>query len=636
MNRPIYDKNMRLLEKKYPRWAEILRNHTRKKANFDAVVEKSYTDEPIMKINDCGTVYYLNGKYAPSAVADDWLHRQGDIDQFATIIIIGISNGIHIRKIMDSVPKTVSIMVYEPSYEIFRRAMEEVDLSFLFQMDIPVGIVVSGINDFEIESYFRRLIVFDNMISLKIYLSGNYKQLFPEKVGKFIKELREYCTGIRVNWNTIVRYTDVTTSNTLGNLHYLYEGYSMVELYKLLPEGIPVIVVSAGPSLDKNILDLKKAEGKACIIATDTAMKPLLNAGIIPDLFVIVDGLKPAELFEHKQISKAAMVTTTEVSREPMDLHKGKKFFYYSGAPFETELIRALSAMKKRDVNLPNFPGGGSVATFAFCVGMFMGARTIILMGQDLALTGNKVHADGTFKNETCEIDMSTGEFLEVDASNGGTVITRLDYKLYLDWFEEAIKKWPHIQVVDATEGGALIHGAKNMPLRKAIKKYCVKEYNVKWHIARMPKLFQTKDEKEYALRYFDDSLKRIEKVKKMAREGIREYEKMQKLANTKSGSRKQFQNIYKKVKKINTFMEDDEVASMVTDSLKGVEYTLRPSIYKTQENEADEMNEIAEQGKLMLEAISIGADEVKKMLQETIIPYVKQQKGLGNEEGRK
>lgn len=57
-------------------------------------------------------------------------------------------------------------------------------------------------------------------------------------------------------------------------------------------------------------------------------MKPLLNAGIIPNLFVIIDGLKPGILFEHENISKVPMVTMTGVSVEPMEYHKGKNFLF--------------------------------------------------------------------------------------------------------------------------------------------------------------------------------------------------------------------------------------------------------------------------------------------------------------------
>lgn len=618
---------MEALEQKYPVWAEIIRTNNRKKRNFDVIIEKSYTDEPIMKVNDHGKILYLNGKYAPSAVADQWLQQQGAIDKFASIIIVGISNGVHIKKIMESVPKTVNIMIYEPSYEIFRRALEEVDLSFIFQPNIPVGIVVDNINGFEIERYFRYFITYDNMVSLKIFMSGNYMELFPKQVGEFVKFLKEYMKTVEVNWNTAIRYTDVNARNIFHNLQYLYEGYTVADLKGILPEDVPVIVVSAGPSLNKNLQDIKAAVGKACIIATDTAMKPLLNAGIIPDLFVIVDGLKPAELFEHKDISKSGMVTMTAVSREPMDLHKGKKFFYYSGSPFETELVRFIDAMEKREVLLPDLPTGGSVATSAFSLGVYMGAKNIILVGQDLALTGNKVHVDGAFRDEKCEIDMASGDYLEVDSIDGGKIITRNDFKLYLDWFEMIAKAWSHINIVDATEGGALIHGTKIMTLKKAIKKYCVKDFNVKWHIARVPKLLNTQEEQKYALDYFENSVKKLDEVKKKAEEGIEYYEKILKLLKQNSGSQKQFKNTYKKIKKINTYMEKDAMAETVTDSLKGIEYTLRPLIYQVQEDSNNEIEEIAVQGQLMLSAISIGASEIKEIVNDTLMDYVKQEK---------
>lgn len=627
MNKPIYEKNLEALEKKYPVWADILRTNTRKKRSFDVVMEQSYSEETIMKVNDHGTVYYLNGKYAPSAVADFWLMRQGEIDRFATIIIIGISNGVHIKRIMDSVPKTATILVFEPSYEIFRRAMEEVDLSFLFQEDIPVGILIPTINGFERWRYFSLFISYDNIISLKIFLSGNYHKLFREEVDDFVQSLKKYVETVQVSWETQIRYTNVNAVNIFHNLHYLYEGYSVSDLKGILPPEVPVIVVSAGPSLNKNIKDLKAAVGKACIIATDTAMKPLLNEGIVPDLFVIVDGLKPVELFEHPDISKSGMVTMTAVSTGPMDKHKGKKYFYNGECQYEIELIREIDAMNKRNICLPDIPTGGSVANNAYSLGEYMGARTIILVGQDLALTGNKAHVDGAFENEECYIDLESEAFSEVDAVGGGKVITRNDLKFYLDWFEITIKNWKHIQTVDATEGGALIHGAKNMTLKKAIKKYCIKKYNAKWHIARVPKIFKTIEDQKYALQYFEDSVKRLEQIRDKAKKGIKYYETLQKLIKADTDSKKQITDLYENIKEINNFMEKDAMAETVMDSLKGVQYTLRPTIYKIQEDDDDEVNDIAEQGKLMLTMIFYASDELKTIVEDTLVPYAKQQR---------
>lgn len=617
---------MSVLQKKYPAWANFLGEVQRKKRNFDVIVEKSLMDDTILKVNKKGKILYLNGKYAPTAVVERWLERQGKIEEYAPIVVIGISNGYHLQRIMESIPKTANILIYEPSFEIFRRAMEEVDLSFLFELDVPVGIIVDGLNEIETESYLDLMISYDNMTSLRYYTSGNYLELFPEKVENFVKTLKKHITNLSVKWNTLVRYTDVKATNTFHNLPYLYEGYSVAELCNILPKDVPAIVVSAGPSLNKNIMDLKKAVGKACIIATDTAMKPLLNAGIIPNLFVIIDGLKPGVLFEHKDLSKVPMVTMTGVSVEPMKYHKGKKFFYYSSSPLEHKILIDLGAKDKINRTLPDLITGGSVANSAYSLGVYMGAKTVILVGQDLAMTGNRTHADGTFKDKMDEIDVNSDNYFEVESIDGGKILTRDDFDRYRKWFEEYAQKWNAITMVDATEGGALIHGSKIMTLKKAIQKYCKKDFNVKWHIDHCKRIF-TGEDRNIALDYFKNSEKKLAEVKKKAQEGIRYYERLEKLLKKSIISDQELQKVLKRIKKINNYMERDYMAETVMDSLCGLEYTLRPNIYKVNEDRNSELTDVAEQGKVMLYGVAIGADEIATIAHDTIVQYANEQK---------
>ena len=68
-----------------------------------------------------------------------------------------------------------------------------------------------------------------------------------------------------------------------------------------IPNDVPAFVVSAGPSLNKNIKELRRAKNKSFIIAVDTAVKPLLQEGIVPDMFATLDGIKPLELVETEQ-----------------------------------------------------------------------------------------------------------------------------------------------------------------------------------------------------------------------------------------------------------------------------------------------------------------------------------------------
>lgn len=628
MNKEVYEKNMEMLRKKFPAWADFLIDKNRKKRNFDVIAEESLTGEIILKVCQNGKIFYLNGKYAPSAVVDKWLKDQGEIEEFAAVIIIGISNGEQIRRIIKASPPTVNILIYEPSYEIFRRAMQEVDLTFLFEEDIPVGIVVEGINEFECDAFVQRFVTYDNFVFLHLYISGNYIELFEELINKMVKRLTEHISALKVTWNTIARYTTVKADNFFHNLPFLYQGYSVDALGGILPEDVPVIVVSAGPSLNRNIMDLKKAEGKACIIATDTAMKPLLNAGIVPHLFMIVDGLKPAELFMHKGISKSGMVTMTGVSVEPMKMHKGKKFFYYSGSDFETKILDDLSRKELKDKLLPNLPTGGSVATSAYSLGAYMGTKTIILVGQDLAMTGNKTHADGTFQEKMDDIDVDSSEYFEVESVDGGKVLTRGDFKLYLDWFEKYIDLWKeNITTIDATEGGALIHGAKVMTLKKAVQKCCVREFNVKWHIDHSKKIF-SKGNEEVALEHFINSEKKLEEVRKKAKEGLKYYKKLEKLVKKKSFSDAEMHKLLGKIKDINHYMEDDYMAETVIGSLKGVELMLRPLIYQVQKDKNSELADIAEQGKVMMFAVSVAAEEICQIARETVVPFAKEQRG--------
>ena len=625
MNTPVYEKNMDALRNKYPAWAAILETKKRKKRNFDVIAEQSMMGDTILKVHANGKQLYLNGKYAPCMVAERWIEQQGKIEAYTPVVIVGISNGVHIKRIMETVPKTSNILIYEPSLELFRRELEEVDLSFLFELDKPVGVIVEGLNESEIRSYFHYMISFDNMTSLKYYISGNYKVLFWEEVEDFVKKLKKYVEDQEVQWNNYVRYTNVKAKNTFHNICYLSEGYSVEALKGILPADVPAIVVSAGPSLNKNLMDLKKAVGKACIIATDTAVKPLLNAGIIPNLFVIIDGLKPGLLFEHKDISKVPMVTMTGVSVEPMDYHKGKKFFYYSDSQYEEHMLNLLSNEEGCDMTLPNLPTGGSVANNAYSMGVYMGARTIILIGQDLAMTGNRTHADGTFKDKMDEIDAKSGEYFEVESIDGGKVLTREDFNRYRIWFEGRAKEWKHITMVDATEGGALIHGSKVMTLKQAIRKYCKRDYNVKWHIDHSKKLF-SEENRHIALDHFLDTDKKLQEVKKKAKEGIRYYERLEKLMHKATVTDNELKKVLKRIKKINNYIEQDYMAETVRDSLQGIEYILRAGIYQIQEEQKDELIEVARQGELMLTAVCAGVDEIISIAKETVIPYAKEQ----------
>ena len=233
--------------------------------------------------------------------------------------------------------------------------------------------------------------------------------------------------GGLVRFNTDNVFSTVMLKNLFSNARYLCQGYHISQLVEVIPRNIPGIVVAAGPSLNKNVQELKRAKGKAFILAVDTAIKPLLQAGIVPDMFAVIDGMKPLELVQKEDVREIPLFTTLNAAPEILDYQTGMKFFSNEGYQFAERILRK-SGCKPALV-----ASGGSVATNAFSLLYKIGIDTIILVGQDLAYTNNKSHADGTFHDEMEEED--TSSFIMVEGNIEEKVPTRTNLKMFLDWY---------------------------------------------------------------------------------------------------------------------------------------------------------------------------------------------------------
>jgi hypothetical protein len=130
-----------------------------------------------------------------------------------------------------------------------------------------------------------------------------------------------------------------------------------------------------------------------------------------------------------------------------------------------------------------------------------LGADPIILIGQDLAYSGNRTHAPDTHledheydvpklwldgKNDEIQIPPPEGKgavqyrfwsrtkVIWVDGVDGEEVPTDRKLLSFLHWFEEVIENLKEKRtIIDATEGGALIRGTQLMTFNDALEQYC-------------------------------------------------------------------------------------------------------------------------------------------------------------------
>lgn len=230
----------------------------------------------------------------------------------------------------------------------------------------------------------------------------------------------------------------------------------------LFPEfaGQTVVVVAAGPSLDKNIGVLKKAledGAKIKVICVGTVFKKLIKESITPDAFFVMDPGKGtyAQLVGAEDLKVPIIINTSTYFEFAQNYH-GKKYL-------------ACQAGFKPAENLGHtlFNTGGSVTTLALDFAIQSKAKRIILIGCDMAFTDNQSHAGGTADQRNTKGE----ERLSVKGYYGGTVNTGYLLSLYREWIENRLKSedTKDIEIVNATEGGAYIEGANHISLKETL-----------------------------------------------------------------------------------------------------------------------------------------------------------------------
>ena len=155
--------------------------------------------------------------------------------------------------------------------------------------------------------------------------------------------------------------------------------------------GKPAVVAAAGPSLDKNIAQLRGLEDSIAIIAVDTAYRTFVKNGIHPHIVVTTD---PTELnakhFEGLSPAPHTILAfDPEVYSEIPDRWPHRKLF------LNLEKTALTRWFENEFGPYGYLPKGGSVGHTAFYLAREMGADPITFIGLDLAFDpqGGKTHA---------------------------------------------------------------------------------------------------------------------------------------------------------------------------------------------------------------------------------------------------
>ncbi|MEM1012455.1 MAG: 6-hydroxymethylpterin diphosphokinase MptE-like protein [Planctomycetota bacterium] len=329
-------------------------------------------------------------------------------------------------------------------------------------------------------------VVADRLSGRSVHLAGGVTCIGESPEFKaFAAVVEALAERERTNVSTTIQHSRRTTMNVAGNL-VRYATSPGIGFLQNAAKGRAGILVSAGPSLRRNVDRLRDARDAGfVIVAVQTAVKPLLAAGVTPHLVCSLDHSEIAARFMQDLPDDLDALLVAEPKANPVVIDT-----WSNGGTRPVALlgnVTAESMLRELACDRPTLPASATVAHLAFRVIEYLGCDTAVLVGQDLGFADGLAYAPGTgyddaWRPETgrfCTFEMKQWEQIARDRRalatvtdyRGNPAYTEQRLATYLHQFEQMFAETA-LEVVDATEGGIAKRGATLDTLDHAIEQF--------------------------------------------------------------------------------------------------------------------------------------------------------------------
>lgn len=402
--------------------------------------------------------YHLHSTIDPVQEALEWASYI-QLEEYTAYVIIGCGLGYHVRALWDKIPKNSILCVFVTEEELdlgtqgkakgpLYKLIDKRALLFRASELYDVGTLIAN-----------RMIDFDiKKVQLCKYypamrMNADYFALCEETLVDLIGEKM----AISVNINMYMgRYC---IENYWKNIPYIATNPGISNFENIF-KGWPCIVVAGGPSLNKNINILKECLPYALVIASGSTMGALHKHGITPHFLVVSDvSLEMFQALDGYCDEHTILLASVEVQPKVVSRYPGRRCFAYTLDDGRNLFQQYLPPTMKLTQTV-------SVATMAVDFARHCGVEKIIMVGQDLAFTDGKQHADGveTLSYKEDGLEETAGYY-------GGMVPTEYTFKIVIAYLEAYVKNY-NIRFINATEGGAKIVGMEQLPLVEVKNKF--------------------------------------------------------------------------------------------------------------------------------------------------------------------
>ncbi|MGQ9533553.1 MAG: motility associated factor glycosyltransferase family protein, partial [Desulfotomaculales bacterium] len=504
---------------------------------------------PTLRLACDGRRVLLHSRMRPRSEAGELVGGL-DLEGGRLFAVVGFGCGYHVEELLCRIHPVARVLVLEPSPAALKGALRARDLRHVLGnprvalVDASEAGWGSAVHDLILEvPYLTGCLEF---VALPAYAS-----LWPDRVAEFRRLVAETVRYVAMMAGNCVADTLQGLTQAFANTEYMLRAPDLAAL-RAAYRGVPAFCVAAGPSLEKNVRELRAAQGRSLIICADTILERLLREGIVPDVVCVLE--RGRTVYEYFFEGKAYPPEVTLVGQSVIYPEIFRTFAGPRVVALKEGLIvdHWLASMLP---HVPIFRAGSSVGNMNFGLARYLGCDPIVLVGQDLAYgEDGQTHAGGTvYERKRPAGPPLPDEYIQ--GKDGRMLRTHAIWKQFHRWFEVEVARTPQ-RCIDATEGGALIRGTEVARLRDVVRQFCrepvrplrerlreatPEEYEARWRALG--------DGVEGELRRLDDvvrllrgtwaKLGRFEKAARRCRRGGRSFPALKYLVPVQEGIKK-------------------------------------------------------------------------------------------------
>ena len=202
--------------------------------------------------------------------------------------------------------------------------------------------------------------------------------------------------GNLVNENIISQWLPVWSRNAFAHHQYIDPVRQNLRTHFDLHLGATAVIVSTGPSLDRNLRELNEIpRDKFVLIATTSALNPLLANGLKPEYAAINDGQAWIADLHYDGLRDLLTDTTLLISTmtHPSTALEwpGRRLYYNDFGP-DLPFIGAKGTLSMVYPELWNIPVSGCTTNLSIRAALLMGFSRMVLIGTDLAFSDRSAH----------------------------------------------------------------------------------------------------------------------------------------------------------------------------------------------------------------------------------------------------